>query len=126
MTEKPNTNRTLATCHCGAVTVSLAATPLEVTECNCSLCRSYGVLWAYYPASEVIVSPDPPLTDTYAWNGCHVDFHHCRNCGCVTHWMQRDSTRDRRGINARLLSPEVLASAKIRHLDGAVTGKYLD
>ena len=115
-----------ATCHCGAVTVTLAQAPTEVTDCNCSLCRRYGVLWAYYPASQVSVSPDPPPTGTYAWNGRHVDFHHCRTCGCVTHWTPRDPGRDRRGINARLLPPEVLAKARVRRLDGADTGKYID
>jgi hypothetical protein len=126
MTDEPTASGVEATCHCGTVKMSLAKQPTEVTECNCSLCRSYGVIWFYCSASEVTVSPDPSLTDTYAWNGRHVDFHRCRQCGCVTHWMPRDDTRDRRGVNARLLPPDVLAAAKVRHLDGAVTGKYLD
>lgn len=126
MTIEPITDGAEATCHCGAVTVSLAEAPTEVTECNCSLCRSYGVLWAYYSASDVEVSPSPAPTDTYAWNGEHVDFHRCQSCGCVTHWTPRDATRDRRGVNARLLPSDVLAAATVRHLDGADTGKYLD
>lgn len=116
----------VASCHCGAVTVALAAAPSEVTECNCSLCRRYGVIWAYYPADDVTVSPNPPPTDLYAWNGRHVDFHRCGTCGCVTHWTPRDASRDGRGVNARLLPPELLAAAKLRHLDGAETGQYLD
>lgn len=112
-------------CHCGAVVISLAADPTEVTDCNCSLCRSYGVLWAYYPADDVSVSPEAP-TDTYAWNGRHVDFHRCHSCGCVTHWTPRDDGRDRRGVNARLLPPDRLSRARVRHRDGAGTGKYLD
>ncbi len=126
MSEHRFSGETTATCHCSAVTIVLAKAPTEVTECNCSLCRRYGVIWAYYPAGEIAVNPDPAPTDTYAWNGRHVDFHRCDQCGCVTHWMPRDLTRDRRGINARLLPPDVLAAAKVRHLDGADTGKYLD
>lgn len=126
MTDAPASSQTAATCHCGAVTVSLAKRPTEVTECNCSLCRSYGVIWAYYPADDVTISPDPPSTDTYAWNGRHVDFHRCRECGCVTHWTPRGKQRDKRGVNARLLPPEVLAAAKVRYRDGADTGEYLD
>ena len=117
---------TIATCHCGAVTLSLTKRPNEVTECNCSLCRSYGVIWAYCSASEITISPDPAPTDTYAWNGRNVDFHRCSNCGCVTHWLPRDPTRDRRGVNARLLPPDVLAQAKVRRRDGAGSGAYLD
>ncbi len=116
----------VATCHCGVVTVTLAAAPTEVTLCNCSLCHRYGVIWAYYSADEVQVSPDPSPTDTYAWNGRNVDFHRCSTCGCVTHWVPRDAKRKRRGINARLLPPDVLGEARLRHRDGAGTGKYLD
>lgn len=126
MTDAFPSGGTVATCHCGAVSVSLAAPPAEVTECNCSLCRSYGVIWLYCDAGQILESPDPALTDTYAWNGRHVDFHRCRNCGCVTHWLPRDSTRVRRGVNARLLPPEVFAAARVRRRDGAGSGKYLD
>ena len=36
-----------ASCHCGAVCLEIDAAPAEVTECNCSICRRYGGLWAY-------------------------------------------------------------------------------
>ena len=125
MTGDLTTESTEAACHCGAITISLVTRPTEVTECNCSLCRRYGVLWLYCAASELKVSPEPSPTDTYGWNGRHVDFHRCRHCGCVTHWTPRDKSRDRRGVNARLLPPQVLAGAKLRHLDRAHTGRYL-
>jgi len=130
---------TLLSCHCGAVQFELAHPPETVTECNCSFCRRVGVLWAYYTADEVrqldTSSRDPasrePLrettaTQTYAWNGRHVDFHRCITCGCLTHWVPRAAGRKQRGFNARLLDPEILAAARLRHKDGAVTGKYLD
>ena len=123
MTDHPHTT---AACHCGAITITLAQPPAEFTECNCSLCRSYGVLWAYYSAADVSISPDPPLTDSYSWNGRHVDFHRCANCGCITHWTPRDPDREKRGINARLLPVEVMTAARLRHRDGAGTGAYLD
>lgn len=126
MMTKPDPEEMLAACHCGAVTVSLAAWPTEVTDCNCSLCRSYGVRWAYVSAGDITTLPDLALTETYAWNGRHVDFHRCRNCGCITHWLPRDPGRDRRGVNVRLLPPAVLAAARVRHRDGAGTGEYLD
>jgi hypothetical protein len=30
------------------------------------------------------------------------------------------------GVNARLIDPDLLAKARVRHLDGAVTDEYLD
>lgn len=118
--------RKTATCHCGTITIEVRDYPDDVTACNCSLCHKSGVLWAYYDADAVLVLPEAGLTDTYAWNGRHVDFHRCRVCGCVTHWFPRDHSRQRRGINARLFPPDALASARIRHRDGANTGKYID
>jgi len=115
----------LATCHCGAIAITVDAAPVEVTECNCSLCRRYGVVWAYFDADQLGL-PDASLTGTYAWNGRHVDFHRCRTCGCVTHWMPREAGRTRRGLNARLLPPDVMAAARLRHKDGAGSGDYLD
>ncbi len=115
-----------AACHCGAVHIEVAALPSEVTLCNCSLCVAYGVIWAYHDVADIVSLPDASLTDTYAWNGRHVDFHRCRTCGCITHWMPRDASRQKRGINARLFGAELLATARVRHKDGANTGKYLD
>ena len=34
-------------CHCGRVTWTLKTPPTSVTACNCTVCRRYGVLWAY-------------------------------------------------------------------------------
>ena len=41
------------TCHCGAVRIRVRQAPRTVTSCNCSICRRYGALWAYYQASSV-------------------------------------------------------------------------
>lgn len=112
-------------CHCGAVTFQLARAPSETTSCNCSVCRRLATLWAYYATADVVVRG---TTATYRWGDKSIDFHHCPICGCTTHWSPlpgRDD--DRMGINARLLAPEVLASARVRRLDGASDNwKYLD
>jgi hypothetical protein len=114
-----------ATCHCGAVRIEINVAPQTVTDCNCSLCRRYGVLWAYYPLDQVRFSARGP-TDIYMWDDQSLEFHRCAGCGCVTHWSAVDKGRDKMGVNARLLAPEVLAAARVRRLDGADTGAYLD
>ncbi|MEF2071408.1 GFA family protein [Consotaella aegiceratis] len=114
-----------ASCHCGAVRLRIASPPNEVTDCNCSICRRYGVLWAYYAPSDIELSNDNE-TDTYLWGPRSTAFHRCSVCGCVTHWSGVDPERGRMGVNARLMAPQVLAQAKVRRLDGANTWQYLD
>lgn len=115
-----------ASCHCGTVRLSIDAAPESVTDCNCSICRRYGVLWAYYSPRQVSIAPPDGATDVYMWDDRSIEFHRCKYCGCVTHWAAVDKSRDRMGINARLLALDVLAGARIRKLDGAVTETYLD
>ena len=113
-----------SSCHCCAVRLKITRAPDEVTDCNCSLCRRYGVLWAYYSPKDVQATND--ATDIYLWGQRKNEFHRCKSCGCITHWVAVDKTRDHMGVNARLMTPEVLARARVRHLDGADSWKYLD
>ena len=113
-----------ASCHCGACVISLPRAPETVTDCNCSICRRYGVLWAYYDPAEVNLSSLGP-TDTYMWDDRSLDFHRCRTCGCVTHWAPQDPALARMGVNARNLPLELLETLLIRRLDGARTERYL-
>ena len=116
-----------ASCHCGAVRLEIARSPASVTDCNCSICRRLGVLWAYYPPDEVTIAAAPGATTPYAWDDKTIAFHHCKVCGCATHWASLERPRlDRMGVNARLMDPAVLAAAKVRRLDGARTERYLD
>lgn len=110
-----------ASCHCGSVRLDIEAAPSEVTGCNCSICRRYGGLWAYYPPDRVRVSPPDLPTDVYMWDDRSIEFHRCRHCGCVSHWAPVDRGRDRMGVSARLMAPEVPAAARVRYLDGANT-----
>ncbi len=113
-------------CHCGAIRLVIDSAPETVTDCNCSVCRRYGTLWAYYSPKQVRFAPPDPPTDIYLWGDRSIEFHRCRHCGCVTHWAAVDKNRDWMGVNARLMDPEILARARIRRLDGADTFGYLD
>ncbi len=110
-----------ATCHCGAVHITLETAPAEVTDCNCSICRRYGALWAYDSPRRVQVTPPEGATDIYVRGERLIEFHRCKTCGCVTHWTAVDTSIDRMGVNVRLMPPEVLAAARVKHLDGADT-----
>src|SRR5450759_179867 len=52
-----------ASCHCGAVHLAIDAPPETLTECNCSICRRYGALWAYYSPKQVRILPAKSSTD---------------------------------------------------------------
>jgi hypothetical protein len=112
-----------SSCVCGAVRLTISRAPDELVDCNCSICRRYAALWAYYPLKDVVVPGG--LTEVFMLGPKKIEFHRCKICGCVTHWSPRDQ-RDEMGVNARLLDPEVVARARVRHLDGAKTWKYLD
>jgi hypothetical protein len=120
------TQRVQGSCHCGAIHLEVDAAPVTVTDCNCSICRRYGVLWAYYEASQVRVSAAAGAEASYQWGDKTIEFRRCKVCGCVTRWTPIDPARTRTGVNARLLDLAVLAAARVRKLDGAGTEEYLD
>lgn len=112
-----------ASCHCGAVLIQVERAPEQLTSCNCSICRRLGGLWSYYSPTEVRVAG---TTATYRWGDRTIDNHHCPTCGCSTHWTPVDPGLDRMGVNARMMDPEVVAGARVRHFDGADTWQFLD
>ena len=115
-----------ASCHCGAVRFEIAAAPSTVTDCNCTLCRRLGTLWAYYHPSQVTLLAAPDATVPYIQGDRTLATHHCAQCGCTTHWQGLDAKLDRMAVNARLMEPDVLAAARIRKLDGFATWLYID
>jgi len=117
----------VASCHCGAVRLEVARKPRRLTDCNCSICRRYGALWAYYSRKSVRLACPEDAIQTYVWGDGRLEFCRCRNCGCATHHERVRKTPDSTvGVNARMMDPEAIADIKIRKLDGALTWKYLD
>jgi hypothetical protein len=115
-----------ATCHCGAVTIEIPRRPRTLTNCNCSICRRYGPLWAYYPRTAVRISSSPGATDSYVWGDKTLRFVRCANCGCITHWERvGEPEKGRVGVNARNFEPEALGPVRITRLDGAKTWRHL-
>lgn len=103
-----------SSCHCGAVVLEIARAPSEVADCNCTICRRYGALWAYYPTKEVRVTG---ATDVYLRGKKQTEFHRCRVCGCLTHWAAVDRAHPRMGVNARMMEPDILSNARVVKID---------
>lgn len=78
-------------CFCGAVTVEVSGTPLEMGYCHCSSCRSHSgapvsayVLWKQ---DDVKITTGVDSVSRYKKTGMS-DRHFCRKCGghvLVTH-----------------------------------------
>ena len=115
-----------ATCHCGAVKVQVPLKPRSLTSCNCSICRRYGTLWAYYKDADVQLIAASGATDDYIWGDKSQKFIRCKNCGCIMQWRKLDiSEATDTGVNARNFETSELGTVKIRVLDGAKTWKYI-
>lgn len=111
-------------CHCGAVTWRFEGMPESATACNCTVCRRYGVLWAYDYEGEGIAVSGP--SRAYV-RGDSIEFHFCAVCGCVAFWRAKatdDAGRRRMAVNLRLTEPEAIAKLPIDHFDGL--GKFDD
>lgn len=115
-----------ATCHCGAVRIEIPFRPTEVTNCNCSICRRIGGLWAYYEVGTVNVIGHPEHTAEYIQGDRTLRLIRCKHCGCVTHWEPLDPSYPRQGVNIRNFEPSDIGQVNIRLLDGADTWEYVE
>ena len=104
-----------ATCDCGLVSIEVPGPPAYLNECQCSICRRYGVRWGYWRGDEVRLVGE---TDAYVRDGGTLEFHRCKRCGCVTHWHPPEQGSARIGVNGRLLEPAALSGVPIRVTEG--------
>jgi hypothetical protein len=112
-----------AACHCTAVRFEVLELPEWVLDCNCTLCRRYGAIWAYPKPDQVQFVSGEDATDTYSWNDRALAFHRCRECGCLTHMMGIDPAR-LYGINVRMIPTLDPASVRLVQIDNGHTGFF--
>lgn len=117
-------------CMCGNASWTHSGDVASVTACNCTLCRRYGVLWAYGFAGEQIAidgnvalfeRSDKPIPST--------EFVFCPHCACVVGWRRKRTEPDgrrRMAVNVRLAPPEAVANLPVEHLDGLNTFEPLE
>ncbi|NVJ61177.1 MAG: GFA family protein [Gammaproteobacteria bacterium] len=113
-------------CHCGNVQVVASQSPVDLTACNCSICRRYAAYWAYYSPEQVTVSyRQEPLV--YSWKDRSIEFNFCSNCGCITHYHTTETSPEQKvGINFRMATVAEIENLQLRHLDGASSWQYLE
>ena len=114
-----------ASCHCGAVRLRVPSAPTELCLCNCSICRRYGALWAFYVGDQVRFDGREHLAG-YVWGDRTIDTMRCRHCGCVTHWEPlQPKPGGKWGFNMRLFDPAEVGEPRLRRVDGADSWRYL-
>ena len=70
-------------CHCGAVHWRFKGAVEDATICNCTICRRYGVLWAYgHETESVELSGETRIYIRGRWN----EFHFCPTCASTVFW----------------------------------------
>lgn len=110
------------TCHCGAAGWTFEDMPKSATACNCTICRRYGVLWAYGFAGHG-VETSGPTTSYLRADGGDITFHFCATCGCVTHYAATAPGEDGRvltAVNLRMADPDPIFDLPVEHFDGHI------
>ncbi len=119
-----------AACHCGAVRITMEPAPAWVCDCNCSICRRYGTLWAYAwdrlanRNLQVTLIQGADALEAYAWGDRRLGFYRCKECGCVTHHAALSEPDNIRGVNARLFVNFDPNAVTVQRSDNAHTGWF--
>lgn len=111
-----------ASCHCGKIKITIPNTTETITSCNCSACAKYAALWAYFTPKDVNISVQSDSLSSYCWGDKTIKFHHCKSCGCVTHYTPTAlGNKNRMAVNFRLVNTDIIKKLNIRYFDGADT-----
>lgn len=114
-------------CHCGAVTFELSETPKWLTECNCSICRRIGALWAHASIEKIKLRYPKDGTIDYVCGDRTLVTKSCKTCGCTTHWENlKDPENGHMAVNCRMADPKEIADLRIRRFDGAEKWEFVD
>jgi len=94
----------------------------DATICNCTICRRYGVLWAYdYDGYGIHVEDPRAVLTAYVWGSRSLSFNFCSLCGNLVSWRGARPMQDGRtriAVNLRLAEPEDVAKVPLLRFDG--------
>jgi len=114
-------------CHCGAVRFEISQSPKWLVDCNCSICRRLGALWAHVDIENATVTPADGGTISYVHGDETLAVHTCKTCGCTTHWENlKPDEYSHMAVNFRMCASDDISKYRIRKFDGADTWKFLD
>ena len=106
-------------CHCGKVRfVVTAPADIEVTNCNCSICRMTGYLHLIVSKNEFDLVSGKDDIETYNFNTGVAQHYFCRHCGIKSYYVPR-SHPNGVSVNANCLDIDTIASLTVTEFDGA-------
>lgn len=113
---------TRGSCHCGGIGWEVRGNIPDARICNCTVCRRYGVLWAYGYDGEAIKVDDPTGAMTaYICGTRTLSFNFCKVCGNLISWRSlrpNDRGQTRIAVNLRLADPMDVARIPLQRFDG--------
>lgn len=105
-------------CHCGRVRFEVTApADINVTECNCSICRMAGFLHLIVPKSDFKLVRGADDVETYTFHTGVAQHFFCRHCGIKSFYVPR-SHPDGISVNANCLDSESVKSRRVTEFDG--------
>lgn len=91
---------------------------MQVTQCNCSICRMSGYLHLIVPTADFSLIAGEDELSTYTFNTGIARHYFCRHCGVKSFYVPR-SHPDGISVNANCLDSSTISSVSVTPFDGA-------
>ncbi len=107
-------------CHCGAVTFTVASEPPQgAMACNCSHCRRKGFLLSFVPAEQFTLDSGEGNLADYTFNQHKIVHRFCQTCGAQPFAEGEMNGAKMRSINLRCVPEIDLDTLAVQQVDGA-------
>lgn len=105
-------------CHCGRVRFEVEApAQIEVTRCNCSICRKSGYLHLIVPDDDFRLLQGEDALRTYTFNTGVAKHRFCGYCGVKSFYVPR-SHPDGVSVNVNCIDETTIESVREQAFDG--------
>ncbi len=105
-------------CHCGAVRFEIAVQPpLELLDCNCSICSKTGYLHLIVPHGDFTLLSGGDSLTSYRFGSGAAEHLFCKVCGIKSFYQPR-SHPGGYSVNFRCLDPGHGLEPAVRQFDG--------
>ena len=105
-------------CHCGAIKFTVnAPTHINVTRCNCSLCKKVGFLHLIVKKQDFTLLQGQDNLSLYTFNTHTAQHLFCTTCGVKSFYVPR-SHPDGYSVNVNCLDHDTITGMTIRDFDG--------